>query len=199
MKGSLLFILFVLFTLIATALYAQQASSILVLQQQSAQKLEKRNPRSAPSITGTAAAAAGLEQIQYRGYFINLQSDGQGYGMQVYTLVNYGNLQINSIYATQFQSSVEYAYSYDKQQHAIRQDHFLFPANSLTGWANPDDYMLMRRFDWKEKFPAECTGSIYTSEEFGREYMETSCFRQHDAALTFAQKFINYVLSRRGL
>jgi hypothetical protein len=187
---------FLLFLLLVPALYAvEEAGSILVVHQSNERKLQKKDPGSAVA----SAPSGSYEQIEYRGYTINLQSSGQDYNMQIFTMVHYGNMEVNSIYATQFQTAVEYAYTYDPQKHEIRQDHFLFPPNSLTGWANPEDYVTMRQFDWKERFPSGCNGSVYTSEEFGREYLETSCFHDHDAALKFAKKFINYSLGRRGL
>jgi hypothetical protein len=190
MKSFLLFLLFISLT---SAIFAQEATSILRVQLISAVKLHKTLP------TNSNFGAGTVDQTMYRGYTINVQPDGRNYDLQIFTMVQYGSLKVNSIYASQFQSSVEYTYSYDASQHVIRQDHFLFPPNSLTGWANPDDYVTMRQFDWGSRFPAGCSSSIYTSEEFGREYLESSCFQTRDSALIFAKKFINYALSKRGL
>ena len=188
-----------IFLLLISTLYAEQANTILVVRTIGAARIQKAQPRTSPSIAAQTSALGAWEQIEYRGYFINLQPSGKNYNLQIYTTIEYGNYRVNSIYASQFQSSIEYAYTYDPAKHEIRQDHFLFPANSLTGWANPEDYVLMRQFDWKERFPANCDTSIYTSEEFGREYLEASCFQEHDAAVRFAKRFINYSLGRRGL
>jgi hypothetical protein len=190
---------FFIFLVLASAISAEQASTILVVRTIGATRLHKAQPKDVPSISSQTSAMSGLEQIEYRGYFINLQPSDKNYNLQIYTTIAYGNYRVNSIYASQFQSSIEYAYTYDAAKHEIRQDHFLFPANSLTGWANPDDYVLMRQFDWKERFPTNCDSSIYTSEEFGREYLEASCFQDRDAAVRFAKRFINYAVGRRGL
>ena len=190
---------FFIFLLLISIVYAEQTNTILVVRTTGATRLEKAQPKDSPSITGQTSAMNGWEQIEYRGYFINLQPSDKNYNLQIFTTITYGGYRINSIYASQFQSSIEYAYTYDPAKHQIRQDHFVFPANSLTGWANPDDYVMMRQFDWKERFPSNCDSSIYTSEEFGREYLEASCFQDHDAALRFAKRFINYALGRRGL
>lgn len=180
--------------LCGSSVFSQPSNTILVVQR-NANRLEK----SKAVISASSNPAAGVEQIQYRGYYINLEPAGPDYHVQIFTMIHYGSLQVSSIFASQFQSSIEYAYSYDPAKHEIRQDHFVFPANSLTGWANPDEYVLMRQFDWNQRFPSGCDGSVYTSEEFGREYMESSCFHDRDSALKFAKKFINYALGRRGL
>ena len=194
--------IFLFALIISASLYAADSTSILTVHQSSVSRIKKDNPQNPEFMNRQQAVASSgqMEDIQYRGYLIKLNRNRTMYEVQVSNLVRYGNLEVNSIYASQFQSSIEYSYSIDGQSGRIRQDHFLFPAGSLTGWGNPDEYVIMARFDWKEKFPTtkNCQLAVYTSEEFGREYLEASCFQDHDSALNFAKKFINYV-STRGM
>ena len=203
MRGTKIFLV-VLTMFVNGVLFAASSDSILNIRKNEKGNLVKGDSNTARNYYATEIAqkASGqIEQIQYRGYVINLHPTGNGeYELQIYTAVRYGQKVVNSIFTSQFQSTIDYSYSYDKQNNAIRQDHFIFPANSLTGWANAEDFVLMKRFDWQEKFPStHCDRPISTNEEYGREYLEASCLPGRDAALRFAQKFINYVLSNRGL
>jgi hypothetical protein len=144
-----------------------------------------------------------MEQMIYRNFkvILNSMSDGT-FEIQAYRMVNYGNRQISSIYSSIYKSSVEYAYKYDPSRQKIIQYHFLFPPNSLTGWANPGQYAGMDKFDWGEKFPARsCSQSspIHTLEETGREYLEAACIPDRETALRFARSFIDYMLGNRGM
>jgi hypothetical protein len=57
----------------------------------------------------------------------------------------------------------------------------------------------MKQFKWGENFPAKnCSTSVFTSEEYGREYLQASCFPNRDAALTFATKFVASISGSRG-
>ena len=105
-----------------------------------------------------------------------------------------------SIFASVFKAGIEYSYSYDSRNGEIRQNHYICPPDSLTCWSNPGDYASMKEFSWKESFPAKsCPQSVFTSEEYGREYVQASCFPNRDAALNFAQEFIKYVSGTRGM
>ena len=109
-------------------------------------------------------------------------------------------IQVSSLFSSLFKSSVEYSYTYDRGSQQIIQRHFVFPPNSLTGWANPYDYMTMAKFDWNESFPSRtCASSVYTLEEVGRECLQAGCFTNRDSALLFDKKFIDYVLGARGI
>ncbi len=163
-------------------------------------KTKSRAVKTIPSMYDAGINTAQVERLQYRTYFILLNSTNGQYELQVYKLVRYGNKQVNSIFASQFESSVEYAYSYEASGDRIRRDHFLYPPDSLTGWANPTDYVTVKEFVWKEAFPAKnCTRNVYTSEQYNREYLEASCFRDRDSALRFGKKFVDYVLGNRGM
>jgi hypothetical protein len=164
-------------------------------------KTKSRAVKTIPTVYDAGINTVQVERLQYRTYFILLNGTSNGqYELQVYKLVRYGNKQVNSIFASQFESSVEYAYSYEASGDRIRRDHFLYPPDSLTGWANPTDYVTLKEFVWKEPFPAKnCTRNVYTSEEYNREYLEASCFRDRDSALRFGKKFVDYVLGNRGM
>jgi hypothetical protein len=175
--------------------------SIFAVQSKSKSRVVKTMPSSYDSNINFAVQAQQLERIQYRTYFIvlNRLTNGQ-YELQVYRLVRYGNKQVNSIFASQFESSVEYSYTYEASGDRIRRDHYLYPPDSLTGWANPTDYITSKEFVWKEQFPSKaCQRGVYTSEQFGREYLEASCFRDRDTALRFGKKFVDYMLGNRGM
>jgi hypothetical protein len=138
------------------------------------------------------------EQLKQGKFTIVLNPVSNGYEVQVYRMVAYGNKRVNSIFASLYRSSIEYTYSYDAQSKEIRQYHFMCPPNSLTCWADPSDYSILSVFDWQENFPSKnCSTSVFTSEEYGREYLEASCFPNRDAALTFATKFIGYANRNR--
>ena len=178
-----------------------QEGSIFALQLKSKSRAVKTIPSSYQSNISYALGSQQIERLQYRTYFIVLNhlQNGQ-YELQVYKLVRYGNKQVNSIYSSQFESSIEYAYTYETAGDRIRRDHFVYPPDSLTGWANPSDYVTSKEFVWKERFPAKtCNRGVYTSEQFGREYLEASCFRDRDSALRFGKKFVDYVLGNRGM
>jgi hypothetical protein len=194
MKGMVLLITALLLATVASA----DIGSIFAVNTNTGKKLQKTNPGSYMSMLTTAAESQQLERLQYRGYFLLLNRVSNQYEVQVYKMVRYGNKQVNSIFASQFQASIEYQYSYNGS--AIRQDHFVFPPNSLTGWANPGDYVTMKEFPWKAAYPSKtCTAQIHSCEEFGREYLEASCFTNRDAAIQFGQKFIDYILGSRGM
>jgi len=174
--------------------------SIFALESNQGKRLIKNNPSSYMSTLNSAIEAQQLERLQYRGYFLLLNRVSNQYEVQVYRTVRYGNKQVNSIFASQFQASIEYAYSYDAAGNSIRREHYLFPPNSLTGWANPTDYLTVKEFPWKASYPSKtCTAQVHSCEEFGREYLEASCFTGRDAALQFAKKFIDYILGNRGM
>jgi hypothetical protein len=174
--------------------FSQESISALQL------KTKSRAVKTIPRVYAADTNTEQVEKLQYRNYFVLLNRTSNGYELQVYKLVRYGNKQVNSIFASQFQSSVEYAYSYEASGDRIRRDHFLYPPDSLTGWANPTDYVTMKEFVWKEPFPAKnCSRNVYTSEEFNREYLEAACFKDRDSALRFGKKFVDYVLGSRGM
>ena len=194
MKGMVLLISALLLAQIASA----DIGSIFAINSNNGKRLQKTNPHSYMSTLNTAAESQQLERLQYRGYFLLLNRVSNQYEVQVYKMVRYGNKQVNSIFASQFQASVEYEYSLNGT--AIRQDHFLFPPNSLTGWANPGDYLTMKEFPWNAPYPSKtCSAQVHSCEEFGREYLEASCFTNRDTAIQFAKKFIDYILGSRGM
>jgi hypothetical protein len=194
MKGMIVLITALLFAPVASA----DIGSIFAVNSNNGKRLQKTNPGSYMSTLTTAAESQQLERLQYRGYFLLLNRVSNQYEVQVYKMVRYGNKQVNSIFASQFQASIEYQYSLSGS--SIRQDHFVFPPNSLTGWANPTDFITMREFPWKAQYPSNnCTAQIHSCEEFGREYLEASCFTSRDAAIQFAKKFIDYILGSRGM
>lgn len=176
-------------------------SSILALHTNQSGKLQKDKPALQRSNASRAIQSQQAERLQYRGFLVVINREANGtYELQISKMVRYGDKQINSIYASQYETSVEYQYKFDSASNSIRQDHYLFPANSLTGWANPGDFVTMREFAWKGNFPTKsCKVPMHTSEEFGREYLEGSCFPNRDAAIQFAKRFVNYVLGSRGL
>jgi hypothetical protein len=195
MKGMVL--------LLATLLLAQVASadigSIFALHSNNGKRLDKTNPGSYTLTLNTAAESQQLERLQYRGYFLLLNHVSNQYEVQVYKTVHYGNKNVNSIFASQFQASIEYEYSLNGSG-GIRREHYLFPPNSLTGWANPGDFMTFKEFPWKASYPSKtCSAQVHSCEEFGREYLEASCFTNRDAAIEFAKKFIDYILGSRGM
>jgi hypothetical protein len=199
MKRLVPVVIFISFIL-AEAVFSDE-SSILALNNNSQGRLTKARPSNQQSSISRSIESQQAEQLQYRSFLVVINRNQSGkYELQVSKTVRYGDKQISSIYASQYQTSVEYEYRYESSSGKIRQDHFLFPANSLTGWANPGDYVTMREFAWKGRFPSQnCSSAVHTSEEFGREYLEASCFPSRDAAIQFAKRFVNYVLGPRGL
>jgi len=176
-----------------------QADSILALHQNGRTRLDKANAEAYSARLATSIAGQNVEKLRYHKFtiLINPLSNGE-YELQVSRTVLYGKRKVNSIFSSVYESSIEYVYHQDQQTSEIVRLHFLFPPNSLTGWANPEDYSTMRQFDWQEKFPGR-NCSVSTLEESGREYLEAGCFQNRDDAVRFAQKFIDYVLSDRGL
>lgn len=129
---------------------------------------------------------------------LNPLSNGQ-YEVQVYRTVKFGKKRVQSTFASLYQAGIEYSYSYDSSRNEIKQYHFLCPPNSLTCWADPKDYASMKQFKWGDNFPAKnCSTSVFTSEEYGREYLQASCFPNRDAALAFATNFVNSISGNRG-
>lgn len=180
---------------------ARANESILALHQIGTTRLDKANGNAEEYSARLTTAIAGqnIEQLKYRKFtmLVNALSNGE-FEVQVYRTVLYGKRKVCSIFSSLYESSVEYVYHYDPQSREIVRMHFLFPPNSLTGWANPEDYSTMTQFDWKESFPGR-NCSVSTLEESGREYLEAGCFRNRDDAVRFAQKFIDYALSTRGV
>lgn len=141
-----------------------------------------------------------VEQLSYRGFTLLLNPINGQYEIEATRMVVYGSIHVNSLFSSVYKASVEYSYTYDNSTQQIVQHHFLFPPNSLTGWANPEDYLTMTRFDWNESFPSRsCSVPVFTLEETGREYLQAGCFQSRDSALVFARKFVDYVLSTRGM
>jgi len=196
MKGIVL----ILSILLLPQFASSDIGSIFALESNNGKRLIKTNPSSYMSTLNYATEAQQLERLQYRGYFLLLNRVSNQYEVQVYRTVRYGNKQVNSIFASQFQASIEYAYSYDPSGDRIRREHYLFPPNSLTGWANPNDYLTIKEFPWNSLYPSKaCKTQVHSSEEYGREYLEASCFTSRDAALQFAKKFVDYILGSRGM
>ncbi len=192
--------IFMLFVLLMPLVTYSYEGSIFAVQNKSKSRVVKTIPSSYDSNINFAINAQQVERLQYKNYFILLNQVSNGYELQVYRLVRYGTKQVNSIFASQFESSVEYSYSYEASGDRIRRDHFLYPPDSLTGWANPTDYITTKEFVWKEQFPSKtCGRGVYTSEQYGREYLEASCFKDRDTALRFGKKFVDYVLGSRGM
>lgn len=144
-----------------------------------------------------------LEALNYRNFTILLNPVANNtYEVQAYRMVSYGSHQVSSVFSSVYKSSIEYGYRFDQQNQRIVQYHFVFPPNSLTGWANPRDFSAMQSFDWGEKFPIHSCSQdtpIHTLEESGREYMEAACMPDRDTALRFARSFIDYMLGSRGM
>jgi hypothetical protein len=179
--------------------YAQSTSS--PVRQVNASRIQKANGDVAGYVQQMARAAQSAEQIK-QGKFtiiINPLSNGQ-FEIQVYRMVSVGKKKVMSTFASLYRAGIEYSYAYDSKAQEIRQYHFVCPPNSLTCWANPEDYEILQQFKWGEKFPSKnCSTSVFTSEEYGREYLQATCFSSRDAALVFAQKFIEFVTGNRGL
>ena len=170
-----------------------ESNSIAAIRMVNKSKMEKANR--------VAQQVQSIEQLQQGKFIIILNPLNNGqYELQVYRMVKYGKKRVISTFASVYKTGIEYSYSYDPQTQEIQQFHFICPPNSLTCWANPEDYAGLKEFAWKEKFPSKnCSFSVFTSEEYGREYVQASCFPDRDAALLFAQKFIAYVTGPRGL
>jgi hypothetical protein len=191
-------ILVVLF--IAIPLYGQ-SDSISAIRMVSKSKMQKANGDLPAYLNRIGQQAQSMEQLQQGKFIIILNPLGNGqYELQVYRMVKFGKKRVVSTFASVYKTGIEYSYSYDAQTREIQQFHFICPANSLTCWADPQDYASFKQFIWEEKFPSNsCSLSVFTSEEYGREYVQASCFPNRDAALLFAIKFIDYVTGARGL
>lgn len=175
-----------------------QADSTSAVRLLSNSKIQKADGNVQSYLNRIAQAQSGetLKQGKFT-IVLNPLANGQ-YELQIHRVVLFGKKRVNSIFASLYQSSIEYSYSYDSQSQQIKRYHFICPPNSLTCWAEPSDYAILTEFDWHENFPAKnCSMPVFTSEEYGREYLEASCFPNRDAALTFATKFIAYINSNR--
>jgi hypothetical protein len=195
-----LWIVFVAFNLYGIHLFAQ-SDSTAAIRLLNGSKIQKAGGDLPAYRNHLVALQAGIEQLR-EGKFtllLNAMSNGQ-YEIQVYRMVPVGKKRIVSTFYSVFRASVEYSYEYDAKNGSIKQHHYICPPDSLTCWANPGDYANMNQFSWKESFPASnCAQPVFTSEEYGREYLQASCFSTRDAALTFAQKFIQYITGPRGM
>lgn len=183
--------------------YGESNDSILSLQRTEGSRLTKARRATDSYLTEVQSKvqAGNVEQLTYGKFIILLNQLSNGnWELQVYRIVTYGDRQIKSMFSSQYQASIEYGYTLDPKTQQITQHHYLFPPNSLTGWANPSDAAFMKRFPWKEKFPSQnCSATFFTLEEYGREYLEATCFPDRDTALRFATKFANYVSGARGM
>jgi hypothetical protein len=183
--------------LLSGLLYAQTDSTAAVRLLNNS-RMQKANGNVQQYLARTAQAQTG-EHLQQGKFTIILTGLANGqYEVQVYRMVPFGKKRVQSTFASLYQSGIEYSYRYDAQSQSIKQYHFICPPNSLTCWSNPKDYAIFQEFDWQEQFPSKnCSQSVFTSEEYGREYLQASCFSNRDAALGFAQKFIGYVSRNR--
>jgi len=201
MKTKLrIFVVFALFAFVGLDCFAQ-AGSAAAIRLLSGARIQKAGGDVSTYLNRLAAQSASIEQVRQGKFTILLNglSNGQ-YEVQVYRMVPVGNKRVMSTFSSVFKASVEYSYEFDAKSGSIKQHHYICPPDSLTCWANPGDYANMDRFSWKEAFPARnCAQPVFTSEEYAREYLQASCFPNRDAALTFAQKFIQYVTGPRGM
>jgi hypothetical protein len=176
-----------------------QSGSTTAIRMQGPSKIEKANGN--VSAYMSRLAQANMEQVS-QGKFtvlLNPLTNGQ-YELQIYRMVPIGNRRVMSTFSSVFKAGVEYSYEFDASNGSIKQHHYICPPDSLTCWSNPGDFASMSRFNWNETFPAKnCSQPVFTSEEYGREYLQASCFPNRDSALAFAQSFIQYVTGRRGL
>jgi hypothetical protein len=180
------------------SLFAQSdsPSAIRLLNRSQIQKAEGNVQNYLSRINAQAQSFETLRQGKFS-VILNPLSNGE-YELQVYRVVTYGKRRVISTFASLYQSGVEYSYSYDAQSQKIKQYHFICPPNSLTCWADPSDYAILNEFEWQQSFPSKnCSMPVFTSEEYGREYLQASCFPSRDAALTFATRFVNYANRKR--
>ena len=181
------------------SLYGQSGSTAAI-QLLSKTKMQKANGDVSTYLSNISLRSQATEQLAQGKFTIVLNplSNGQ-YEVQVYRMVKFGKKRVMSTFASLYQAGIEYSYSYDAQSQEIKQYHFLCPPNSLTCWADPTDYESMKQFKWGENYPAKnCSLSVFTSEEYGREYLQASCFPNRDAALGFATKFVDNISGSRG-
>ena len=179
------------------SLYAQEGS-IAAVRLKSATKMEKADGNVQNYLARTSQIQS-AEQIQQGKFTIVLNPLANGqWETQVTRTVAFGTKRVNSIFASLYSSGIEYTYSYHSGTNQIRQFHYICPPNSLTCWSNPTDYAIFSQFDWGENFPSKnCDLSVFTSEEYGREYLQASCFASRDAALQFATRFVSYTKRNR--
>ena len=183
----------ILMLLYSLSLYGQSGStSAIRLINRS--KMEKADGNVRNYLSRINAQAQTSEKLRLGKFTILLNPLSNGeYELQVYRIVSYGKNRVMSIFASLYSSGIEYSYSYDVQSRQIKQYHFICPPNSLNCWANPSDYAILTEFEWQENFPSKnCSMPVFTSEEYGREYLQASCFASRDAALAFATKFVKY-------
>lgn len=193
----------ILFLIASSQVSAAPTQSILVSRTVSPGKVQKVPGNEFSRQIQSGINAMSVEQLRYRGFTILLNPMSNGsYEVQASRQVLFGGRRVSSIFSSMYESSVEYGYEYDSSRRRIIQYHFLFPPNSLTGWANPDEVAAFQKFEWGEPYPIRNCGQnepIHTLEEAGREYLEASCMPDRDTALRFARNFIDYMLSNRGL
>lgn len=202
---TLLFIIIVAIAIMGAVpqLQAEPQGSILAIRDSGPGKLTKAGRNPGAYTQRVRSSVQGLESMQYRNFtvLLNALSDGT-YEVQASRIVAYGNHRVNSIFSSLYKSSIEFGYKYDPARKRILQYHFLFPPNSLTGWANPGDFSMMEKFDWNELFPSgpcNTDSPVHSLEETGREYLEAACLPDRETALQFAQRFIDYMAGGRGL
>lgn len=200
---TLLFIMIVAIMGSVPPLQAEPQGSILAIRESGPGKFTKAGGNPGAYTQRVRSSVQGLESMQYRNFTILLNglSDGT-YEVQASRIVAYGTHRVNSIFSSLYKSSIEFAYKYDPAQNRILQYHFLFPPNSLTGWANLKDYLMIEKLDWNESFPSDSCYTewpVHSLEEAGREYVEAGCLPDRDTALRFAQRFIDYMAGGRGL
>jgi hypothetical protein len=180
------------------SLYAQSDSTSAIRQVNRSQ-IQKADGNLQNYLNRINARGQSVETLRLGKFtvLLNPLSNGQ-YELQVHRVVTYGKRRVISTFASLYQSGVEYSYSYDAQSQKIKQFHFICPPNSLTCWAEPSDYAIFNEFDWQQNFPSKnCPMPVFTSEEYGREYLQASCFASRDAALTFATNFVTYANRNR--
>lgn len=188
----------ILFLLSGLTLYGQ-SDSTSAIRLVSKTKMQKANGDMSGYLNSISLRSQSEQLAQGKFTIIlNPLANGQ-YEVQVYRIVKFGKKRVMSTFASLYQAGIEYSYSYDSQSNEIRQYHFLCPPNSLTCWADPKDYASMKQFNWGENFPAKnCSVGVFTSEEYGREYLQASCLPNRDAALAFATKFVDSISGNRG-
>jgi hypothetical protein len=175
---------------------ADSTSAIRLLNRSTIQKAEGNVSDYLSRIGQTSQSVETLKQGKFT-IVLNPLSNGQ-YELQVYKIVLFGKKRVMSTFASLYTSGIEYTYSFDTQSERIKQNHFICPPNSLTCWADPSDYAILNQFEWQENFPSKnCSMPVFTSEEYGREYLQASCFASRDAALTFATNFVTYANRNR--
>ena len=189
----------VLMLLSCAYLYGQDESTSAAIRLINRSKMEKAGGDVRNYLSRISAQAQSPERLRQGKFTILLSPLSNGeYELQVYRIVSYGTKRVMSTFASLYSSGIEYTYSYDTQSRQIKQYHFICPPNSLNCWANPSDYAILNEFEWNENFPSKnCSMPVFTSEEYGREYLQASCFSSRDAALTFATKFVNYANRNR--